>query len=174
VPLAALKLTSNVPAAAGVENVTGCGMPGWRLNGEAGETVIPRGKPLTVTVAEPAKPFSGRRERVIAGVVLPTSAAVDGEETDRLKSGAGGGDEEAPHPWRRFKLETKIESDRVFFTASPWAGTGVRSDDSSVLDSLPAIQVGEYRATKTIRTASGQKYCARRKVSLVEKRGNEA
>jgi len=68
------------------------------VNGEAGETVIPRGKPLTVTLAEPVKPFSGVRERVSGGVVPPTSAAVDGAETEMLKSCTGGGMPPPPPP----------------------------------------------------------------------------
>jgi hypothetical protein len=41
------------------------------LNGKAGETVIPSGKPLTVTLAEPEKPFSGMSERITAEFLRP-------------------------------------------------------------------------------------------------------
>jgi hypothetical protein len=82
------------------------------LKGEAGETVIPRGKPLTVTLAEPAKPFSGIRERVTAGVVPPTSAEVDDGETDMLKSGIGIVEATPPPPAQPVNINVIVSRER--------------------------------------------------------------
>ena len=95
--------TANVPAAAGAEKVTCCGVAEDSTNDEAGKAFIPRGNPLTVTVTAPVKPFCGAKEMVMGAVVPPTRVETEDGEMARAKSPVGGGraggaDEPPPPP----------------------------------------------------------------------------
>jgi hypothetical protein len=61
-----------VPAAAGAEKLTCCGVAEDSINEDAGTALIPFGNPLTVTFTEPVNPFSGVRETFMGMVVEPT------------------------------------------------------------------------------------------------------
>lgn len=111
--------TVNVPAAAGAENVTSCGIPAVSVNGDAGEELIPFGNPLTVMFTAPVNPFTVFSVIVTGALVPPTFVETDAGVTTMLKSatcgGGGGGCEELPHPFRKDRFPIKITSNRKCF-----------------------------------------------------------
>jgi len=71
---------------AGTEKVSAWLWPSASTNGPAGCAVTPGGKPESMRVTVPVKPFSAVTETDAAGVVVPKVAATWGVDTDKAKS----------------------------------------------------------------------------------------
>ena len=101
VPLVAWKESVYVPSTTPDAAVSSSACPAAvKEKGDEGETVIPEGRPESVTVAVPSKPFSGCRETVTAPEVPGETEMLDGlrlivKEGD---AGAGVGMEFDPPP----------------------------------------------------------------------------
>ena len=58
------------------------------MNGEAGEVIVPAGKPESVTATEPANPFSALIEAVKFELDIPAFTAIAAGDSAMLKAGA--------------------------------------------------------------------------------------
>jgi len=73
------------------EKVTAWLPPDWAAKEEPGDAFTPEGSPCSVISTEPLNPLCDATETVTAEVVFPITAEAETGETDKLKSGIGGG-----------------------------------------------------------------------------------
>jgi len=76
-----------VGALAGIVNVTCTELLALMLRGNAGEEVMPVGRPLTATETDPENPFKPLTETVTGPTVVPTWALAEEVEAEMEKSG---------------------------------------------------------------------------------------
>jgi hypothetical protein len=85
-------------AFAGTLTVNCCGEPALMLSGDAGLVVAPPGNPEMAADAASVNPFTALRETVTGELVPPSTAVSEVVESERPKSGIGGGPELPPPP----------------------------------------------------------------------------
>jgi hypothetical protein len=90
--LEASKVTDVSPAATstGTVKVTSWLLPTGTENGDVGDVVAPKGRPVISTDTGEANPFSAVVRRVITGLVSPTPTLTVSCASDTVKSGEGG------------------------------------------------------------------------------------
>jgi hypothetical protein len=92
-PLVPCRVIAESPTAAfaGTVTVNCCGEFGLTVSGDAGLVVAPAGNPDIATDTVPEKPLKPLTETVIGELVAPWTTESEVVESERLKSGAGGG-----------------------------------------------------------------------------------
>ena len=100
VPLEAAKVTDVSPAATstGTVKVTSWLLPTGTENGDVGDVVAPKGRPLISTDTGELNPFSAVVRTFTTGLVSPTPTLAVSCASDTVKSGEGGGGALWPEP----------------------------------------------------------------------------